>query len=291
MKHPTAIRLVPSIVAIGLLLVAGVALHFRSSNVAAQSGPSALPTPVVWVNPQNGDTCYLTIMGIACTSREITSPAVTSTPAVTPANTVVPTSTNTPTPVTLTLKNPGFEQGLADWIPFTTLGSSLEFNVERLSQGASQYVVREGDASLRVKGRWQCWIAGYYQVVSAPIGTRLKFSVHVMTWGRDADNVNLPRDPNLYSWVWAGIDPLGGTDAKNTRVNWSGKAGPDGFTDFPDPAVREFSEPVVVESVALTNRVTVFIRADLGARPDGGCVWPYASMLAFFDEAKLEVVP
>lgn len=178
---------------------------------------------------------------------------------------------------------------MSGWTPFTlSTVNPLEFNIESRALGASQWVVREGDKSMRIKGMYHCWDAGIYQVVSMPVGTRFRFSFYGMTWGQNTSDINLPSDPNLYSYLYAGIDPYGFTQAGNSRVQWNGRPGTDVLIDF--PGVGEYAVPVEIEGIALADKVTVFVRANLGIPPSGGCVWPYQSMLAFFDSARIQVI-
>lgn len=293
------------------VLFSALAVFVFAGSLAMPAGDSVfpLPTPVRWTD--GTATCYLSFSGsLQCfvaagaggetepppattpsptatpTATPTVTPAPTRSPSPTPvtAPTVTPTSARPPTPKPMTLTNPGFEDGLAGWTPFTlSAAKPLEVNAESLANGASRWVVREGDKSARIKGMYHCWDAGFYQVVQTTPGTRFRFSYYGMTWGRNSSDINLPSDPNLYSYLYAGVDPYGFTQAGNSRVQWQGRPGTDVIIDF--PGVGEYAQPVWIESVALADRVTVFIRANLGAHPGGGCVWPYESMLAFFDSA------
>lgn len=277
-----------------LVIVVAALFGFPSARAESLSAPALRVFP----DPDGRPVVCYTFEGVfnlppSCVyvpSSAATEPTATPRPVSTATPSVTPTRTPTASPVSqVNLANPGFELGLAHWNKFTqqtTASNPLEFNLERLSNGAHPDIVRSGDASARIKSQWQCWQGGLYQQVEVPPFTRIRFSFYGLTWGASTDNFNLPSDPNLYSYLDAGIDSQGGTDARNSGVRWSGRGGYDGF-HLPGGEPSE----VTVEAVALANKVTIFLRASLGIPPAGGCVWPYQSMIAVFDDARIEVVP
>jgi len=256
----------------------------------AQSQPASLPTPQVWVDEARGVTCYLAPNGVSCvapTQSQAVTPAPVATSTHAPSATPLPTASATPRPTiaptlhapAVQLLNPGFEQGSANWTVFNVRSQNIESNAERLSLGASPAAVNSGDASLRIVGRWTCWRGGVFQTVSVPRFTRLRFSASSIAWANQSDNFSLPHDNNVYTRLEVGIDPDGGTDADVTGIRWAGR---DGTKDW---------RRVSVDAVALADRVTVFVLADMGGVGQGRCNWALPFMLAFFDDASLTVLP
>ena len=249
-----------------------------AAKASPTSAPSSTAPSVPSATPGATRTATVSATAVPATS----TPAPSATPSQSP-----PTATATrPAPVVPVLVNPGFEEwaggkpvGWEPYVAAATAGQPLEFNPERLSNGASEFIVFEGDVSARALGQWQCWIGGYRQTVAVMPFTTLQFTVHGLTWGNAGSDFRLASDPNLYSEIFAGIDPVGGTNAGTTGIRWASRPGWDGF------------QAISVDAVALTNRVTVFAQASLGIRAPGSCTWPLTHMLAAFDAAELTVTP
>ena len=77
--------------------------------------------------------------------------------------------------------------------------------------------------------------------------------------------------------VALGIDAKGGTDPGNSRVEWTIGSAPGAW------------KQLVVETYANAPAVTVFLRADLGYRPDypGQCNWAVRNNWGLFDAVEL----
>lgn len=213
-------------------------------------------------------------------------PVGTIGPRVTPTNTEVsPTPTRTPAPVTSTptitaapplLLNGNFETDWAGtWTRFDLWPELPNFNNERGDPRS-----RHGGAqSLRIYNEFRCWLAGVYQTVPVQQLKTYKFSTWARTWPSNGFNFDLPPDLSVTDGVAVGIDNSGGVDPTSSGIVWV------------EASNTENWRQVSVQTVALSNRITVFIRVRLGVAGVNNCQWPLPVMMGFVDDATLEIVP
>ena len=180
---------------------------------------------------------------------------------------------------TYPLTNPGFESGQTDWAIWHGDGTPApEVAIEDAQKGAHPAAIHGGAKSLRLMGRHACWRGGVYRQLDVQPGDLVRLSAYIKAWASANPNA-FPhgRDPNVLTDVVVGIDPTGGVDFDSTTVqkNWKGNGG-----DWSNPAVQ---------IVAQSNRVTIFVGADLGGTRDGKAQWPIAALAAFFDDVEVDV--
>jgi hypothetical protein len=186
------------------------------------------------------------------------------------------------------LRNGGFEtggggSGSADWLPWWAeiakpADGSFNYafrpswNQESLSGGAAAAFVYAGNASQRVINNWDPWWAGVKQVVDAPAGARVRFTVYGRLWAAGGFWPT-PSDPSAGGRITVGIDPNGSDNQFGAGVVWSGGISP-----------HDTWQAVSVEAtVGAGGKVGVFISADYRGSSR-------AFLAAVFDEASLTVV-
>jgi hypothetical protein len=138
----------------------------------------------------------------------------------------------------------------------------------------------DGQFALKFSGLFMCWRAGVYQRVPVTAGQWLRFSAHVFTWSNSGGNFELPSDLNTYQSARVGLDPLGGVDPRNSRVEWVGPVETD------DNYTR-----LAVDTLARAGFVTAFVEYNLGYKHPGECMWAVTNNWGYADAAALEVIP
>jgi len=230
------------------------------------------------------------------TSTQTVAPSstATETPTSKPPNTLVPPSTATP--VAVVLVNGGLEDWSADipagWTPFVLGAVIPSYGAERLSNGASVLAVYEGDSSLRMIAHHQCFRAGIQQTLMVPVGTRIRFSAMLKAFGSQFDGME-NADGNMNWIAGIGIDPKGFDSASNSRIEWSLYDHQNTLEANIGGALQAKWIRMTVDSIAESNRVTVFVYAALGATLDSpsACQWPIYQTLAFIDKVVVEILP
>ena len=180
----------------------------------------------------------------------------TSTPA--------PTRTVTPAPP-LALINGDFESAWSSgWLRFDRWPDQPTFNDERGHPES-----RHGGAqSLRMFNEHRCYLAGVYQQVDVPQFATVRFSAWGRTWASYSSIFPSPSDLSVTDGIAVGIDERGGTNPAATGIVWV------------DADNTEVWRRVTVQGVALSNRITVFVQARLGAVGVNACQWPLPFMAA-----------
>lgn len=186
------------------------------------------------------------------------------------------------------LRNSGFESsgggsGSADWAPWWAeiakpADGSFNYafrpswNQESLSGGAASAFIYAGNAAQRIINNWDPWWAGVKQVVDAPAGSRVRFTVYGRLWAAGGFWPT-PSDPAAGGRISVGLDPNGSDNQFGAGVAWSGAIAP-----------HDTWQAVSVETtVGAGGKVGVFISADYRGSSR-------AFLAAVFDEASLTVV-
>lgn len=165
------------------------------------------------------------------------------------------------------MENPGFElpyvehQGTVKvahgWTPFYSAGDPpQEKGQGPCAMPEYKPLPRSLDARRVIEGDTaQCWFlsykvmdAGLYQVVPATVGKEYQFDASLQAW---CSNSNDPTVSDGEMYASLGIDPSGGANPWELRVQWTG-------WQPVDAQHRRFWSPVVA---AQAGRITVFIRA------------------------------
>jgi len=139
------------------------------------------------------------------------------------------------------LINGGFESGggssgTANWLPWWAESAKPadgsfnyayrpSWNQESLSAGAASAFVYAGNSSQRVVNNWDPWWAGVKQVVTAPAGARVRFTVYARAWAA-AENWPTPSDTAVPVSVRVGLEPNGSENQFASTVVWSGGIAP-----------------------------------------------------------------
>lgn len=155
-----------------------------------------------------------------------------------------------------------------------------EYEIAPLFRDANR--VRTGNAAQQLFRPSTRWLAGVYQQVGVPEGSRLRLTIYGHAWSTfcipvDGDEpICDARDSNREGrgaplFMRVGIDSTGGTDAFSPNVVWS-----------PDQVIWDNYAPFTVEATAAGGTVTVFT---YGA-PEFGA--PINN--AYWDDAELVII-
>jgi hypothetical protein len=272
-----------------LTLTALALLLLVAAPVAAQTGLQALR------DDANGFLCYDFRAWGQCFAYTPTAggqataaPSATTAPGVTPATaTATPTATVTrPPTATATapsaqqpeLLNGGFEQD-GGWVSYflQTSAPGKEPGVFRVPRGDGPFagIVYEGQRALQVRGEYMCWRGGAYQRVPVVAGQALRLTAWADTWSNSTDLFEFESDVNTWQSLQLGIDPKGGTDPANSRIEWTERYGGTGW------------QQLTVDTYAAAPFVTVFLYANLGYRYPNECMWPLKNNWGLFDTVTL----
>lgn len=190
--------------------------------------------------------------------------------------TMVKPATATPSPVPPLLLNGDFEKAWSGtWTRFDLWPELPNYNDER-GDPRSRH---SGAQSLRIYNEYRCWLAGVYQTVPVRQFSTYKFSVWARTWAAQGFNFDLPPDLSVSDGVAVGIDNSGGVDPTSTGIAWV------------EVGNTENWRQVSVQTVSLSNRITVFIRVRLGVSGPNQCQWPLPVLMGFIDDASLVIAP
>lgn len=264
-----------SLAALAILLAVG-------APVAAQAGLAALR------DDANGFLCYDFRAWGQCFAYTPTAgapvtaaPSVTTAPGVTPAP---PTATRPPATATAPaaqqpeLLNGGFEQD-GGWVSYflQTSAPGKEPGVFRVPRGDGPFagIVYEGNRALQVRGEYMCWRGGAYQRVPVVAGQALRLTAYADTWSNSTDLFEFESDVNTWQSLQLGIDPKGGTDPANSRIEWTERYGGIGW------------QQLSIDTYSAAPFVTVFLYANLGYRYPNECMWPLRNNWGLFDAVTL----
>lgn len=288
-----------------LTLTALALLLLVAAPVAAQAGLQALR------DDANGYLCYdfrawgqcfaytpTAGMPVTAAPSATTAPGVTPAPptatrppatATAPASSATPTATRPPATATATseapavvLLNPSFDEqgGWVDYFLQTSAAGKMP-TVYQASRGDGPFagMVFDGPYSHHFRGEYLCWQGGSYQRVPVPSGRWIRFGMSAFTWSNSTDFFEFATDPNTWQTWRVGIDPLGGADPRQSRVEWVGADGSDEW------------RRLTVETIARNSFVTVFAEFNLGYKYPGECMWPVRNNWGVLDAGTLEVLP
>lgn len=248
--------------------------------VCVSRGENGQPSCVYVPQPGVGISPTITQVGASATPTR--TPTSAPTLVATPTRTLpAPTLTRTPiiptaTPVTPLLVNGDFESpNQTGWTVFHIWPNVTEPNDER---GHPDSRV-EGAQSLRFFNENRCWLSGVYQQVPVTPFQTYAFSVRGHTWASYTSVFPSPSDTNVTDGIAVGIDPSGGVNPLSTGIVWV------------EADNTEIWRLIEVQATAFTTKITVFIRARLGAIPPSSCQWALPFMVGFVDNARLEIVP
>lgn len=154
---------------------------------------------------------------------------------------LAPSASAAPLAQTNLLTNGGFESGgggagTANWLPWWAESAKPadgsfnyayrpSWNQENLSAGAASAFVYSGNSAQRVVNNWDPWWAGVKQVVTAPAGARVKFTVYARAWAA-AENWPAPSDTAVPVSIRVGLEPNGSENQFASTMVWSGGIAP-----------------------------------------------------------------
>ena len=259
---------------------------------------AALEMPQYW--PMERADCYTYFASIACVS--VASDAPTLPPTLAPSPTAtrppspLPTSTPSPTsaPPVVALVNGGMELddggNPAGWEK--VIWSSFADWKREQSPPGDPLAAHSGAGSARFISHYVCWRAGLAQAIPAPSGYTVRISAWFLTMGSGISGLH-NADPNMNSEIGIGVDKYGVGDAGSSDVVWSYAPG----ENLTGPLIGGNWEPVwtyhalTVRVPSDSQRMTVYISADLGRTREGKCNWALPQTLAFMDDVAIEIVP
>ena len=280
-SHILFLAVALAVIGIGARQVYSITRYPQPDNVTCYGDPKPFACVYIpgLVTATIGPRLTPTQTAIAATS----TPSPTATETKLPSRTPSPTATSpvatpgaTATAFPPLLLNGDFEADWAStWTRFDLWPELPNFNNERGDPRS-----RHGGAqSLRIYNEYRCWLAGVYQTVPVQQFSTVRFSAWARTWPTTGFDFDLPPDLSVTDGVAVGIDNSGGVDPTSSGIVWV------------EAANTENWRQVSVQTVALSNRVTVFIRVRLGVAGVNNCQWPLPVLMGFVDDASLVIVP